>query len=188
MPKLITLYDLEAGIVDLDVPHGDALATIATALGRWQDEIHRLTASMNALHSRGIYLDPDNQPVVPTWSERKQNGRHVAWYLVWPRPYARRTGCPRRQYVRAAQVEATRAKVKRTLEYANLAAWCVRTLKRRDQVRQELDQLIQKHGLAPAKLPLRDDQDHAQPDNGVGTKASDQDALVPIPADQDQEH
>jgi hypothetical protein len=106
---------------------------------------------------------------VPGWSERKKNGRHVAWYLVWPRAYARRTGCPRRQYIRADQVEATREKVKRTLEYANLAVWRARALRQRDQVGQELDKLIEKHGLAPVIPAWRDDDDldDAQPDDGM---------------------
>jgi hypothetical protein len=169
MPKVIDLYDLDANIVTIDVPHGDALTTIATALGRWQADVQRLNASMDALQSRGVYLDPDGAAVVPGWSERKKNGRHVAWYLVWPRSYARLTGCPRRQYVRANLVEATREKVKRTLEYANLAAWRARVLRQRDQVGQELDKLIEKHGLAPVIPPWRDDDDDARPDDEMVT-------------------
>ncbi len=141
----------------IDVPHGDTLTTIASALGRWQAEALRLDAEMVELCNSGpgVYLDPDGKPVVPGWYERKRkdDGRHIAWYLIWPHKHARRTGCKRRQYLRAAEVEAARGKAARTREYADLAAQRARLEARIERLGRGLEDLVAEHGLVTNAPP-----------------------------------
>jgi hypothetical protein len=134
----------------IDVPHGDVLTALAVALGRWQVEVRRLDADLAGLRGGlGVYLDQGGAAVMPGWYERKkQDGRHVAWYLIWPHKHAQRTGCKRRQYVRAAEVEATRSKVARTREYRDLAAQRARLEARIDRLGRGLAGLVEEHGLA----------------------------------------
>ena len=156
--KMVTGFDFSARVVTIDVPHGDLLTALATALAEWQSKTRYLDASMAVLRGGpGVFLDPDGKPVIPGWWERKANGRHVAWYLVWPRAHARRTGCNRRQYVKAAEVEETRVKVARTLEYANFAAWRERVDKQMDQVGRALGGIVEKFEMVTAPARRRDD-------------------------------
>jgi len=149
MDKIINIYDLDTGSAAIDAPHGDTLIACATALARWQEQVGRLEASIAKLRAQGIYLDPDGKAVVPGWYERKkQDGQHVAWYLIWPHKHARRTGCKRRQYVRAAEVEATRARAERTREYRDLAARRKMLLTRIDRLGWDLANLAERHELA----------------------------------------
>lgn len=115
-----------------DVPHGDLLARAGRELVYWQEKIDRLGDQMATLEAARIFLDDDGDPVVPGWWQRKEDGHHKAWYLVWPAKYARRSGRKRRQYVKAADYEATRATVARTLDYANLKA-------RRDRLARQIE-------------------------------------------------
>ena len=146
MNNLVTGLDLEIGAVTIDVPYGDLLAKAGAALARWQEEVGRLQKEMAGLQKAGIFLDEDGEPVVPGWWERKEKGQHIAWYLVWPQKYARRTGNKRRQYVKAADYKATRVKVERTLEYANLKATRDRLASQIEQVGQALAKLADRLG------------------------------------------
>ena len=156
--KMVTGFDFSARVVTIDVPHGDLLTALATALAEWQSKTRYLDASMAVLRGGpGVFLDPDGKPVIPGWWERKANGRHVAWYLVWPRAHARRTGCNRRQYVKAAEVEETRVKVARTLEYANLAARRKKVAGQMAQVGQALAGIVEKFEMVTTPARRRDD-------------------------------
>jgi hypothetical protein len=104
----------------MNIPHADLLAHIETGLGTFQDRMNNLDAQLADLRAQGVFLDPDDQPVVPGWSERKENGRHVAWVLVWPTAYVNATGSKRRQYVGKADLEELRARTERTRKYDGL--------------------------------------------------------------------
>jgi hypothetical protein len=105
----------------MNIPHADLLARIETGLGTLQDCMDNLDAQLSDLRAQGVFLDPDDQPVVPGWSERKEkNGRHVAWVLVWPTAYTKATGSKRRQYVGKADLEELRARTERTRKYDGL--------------------------------------------------------------------
>ncbi len=170
--KVVTGFDLDIGIVTIDVPHGDALITLAAALGDWQARADRLAAGMAELRddAPGVYLDPDGTPVVPGWYERKDGDRHVAWYLIWSHAHSRATGCKRRQYVRAAEVEAVRVKVARTIEYRDLAARRDALQTRIARLGRELAGLVEDHGLVtkPARQAARTVT--TRRDNGMATK------------------
>ena len=155
--KVVTGFDFSVGVATIDVPHGDTLTALATALARWESKARHLDADMAVLRGHGVFLDPDGAPVVPGWWERKANGRHKAWYLVWPRAHARRTGCNRRQYVKAAEVEETRVKVARTLEYANLAARRKKVAGQMAQVGQALAGIVEKFEMVTAPARRHDD-------------------------------
>ena len=143
---MVTNLDLESRTVTINVPHGELLARAGASLGRWQEEVDRLTEEMARLQKTGVFLDDDDNPVVPGWWERKERGHHIAWYLVWPAKYARRSGRKRREYVKAADYEATKAKVERTLEYANLKARRDRLSRELEQAGQELTRLVERYG------------------------------------------
>jgi hypothetical protein len=144
MAKVVTSFDFDVGIVTIEVPQGDLLVAIGAALGRWGDEARRLAADMARLRGDGVFLDEDGEPVVPGWWERKDKGRHVAWYLVWSHEYARQAGRKRREYVRAGDYEATKVKVERTLEYANLKARHDKVTAQIERAGQELRKLVER--------------------------------------------
>lgn len=100
--------------------HADLLARIEAGLAALQGRLDGLDARLADLCAQGVFLDPENLPVVPGWSERKENGRHIAWVLVWPTAFANATGSKRRQYVGKADLEDLRARTERTQEYARL--------------------------------------------------------------------
>ncbi len=104
----------------MNIPHADLLLRIEAGLAALQDRMNSLDAQLAVLRAQGVFLDPDDQPVVPGWSERKENGRHVAWVLVWPTAYTKATGSKRRQYVGKADLEELRARTERTQDYARL--------------------------------------------------------------------
>ncbi len=188
--KVVTGFDFSARVVTIDVPHGDLLTALATALSNWHDRTRRLDADMAVLCGHGVFLDPDGGAVVPGWWERKRDGRHVAWYLVWSHKHARKTGCKRRQYVKAARVEATRAKVARTLEYANLAAWREEVADQMDQVGRALAGIVEKFEMVTTPARRHDDlgttdgmmTKPAALGNDLGTTGPDS-AMVPKAAD-----
>ena len=156
--KMVTGFDFSARVVTIDVPHGDLLTALATALAEWESKARHLDASMAVLRGGpGVFLDPDGKPVIPGWWERKANGRHVAWYLVWPHKHARKTGCKRRQYVRTAEVEETRVKVARTLEYANFAARREKVAGQMEQVGRALGGIVEKFEMVTTPARRRDD-------------------------------
>ena len=134
--SLVTASELKTRTVTIDVPHGELLVRAAAALGSWQEEAERLKAEMAKLEETGIFLDDNGDPVVPGWWERKESGHHIAWYLVWPAKYARRAKRKRRQYVKAADYEKTKAQAQRTLEYASLKL-------KHDRLTQQVEQLGQ---------------------------------------------
>lgn len=129
-----------------DVPFADLLTRAAAELLHWQEEVERLSAEMASLQRGNVYLDNDGKPVVPGWWERKESGHHKAWYLVWPSEYARQSGRKRREYVRSGDLEATRATVGRTLEYANLEARQDKLNRQLEAAGRELARLADKYG------------------------------------------
>ena len=74
--RLVTASDLETRTVTIDVPHGQLLARVGASLGRWQEQVDQLLAEMAKLQEAGIFLDETDNPVVPGWWERKENGHH----------------------------------------------------------------------------------------------------------------
>jgi hypothetical protein len=157
----------------IDVPHGDVLTALAVALGRWQAEVRRLDADLAGLRGGlGVYLDQGGAAVMPGWYERKKDGRHVAWYLIWPHKHARRTGCKRRQYVRAAEVEATRSKAARTGEYRDLAARRARLEGRIAEMGRGLAGLVEEHGLVTKTARLAGESVTTQPDDEMATRTA----------------
>jgi hypothetical protein len=67
-------------------------------------------------------LSREGKPVVPTWWERKDEGRTVGWYLNWPTWYAQQEAGKQRwrEYIRKEHLEETRAKVERSKQYVTL--------------------------------------------------------------------
>lgn len=118
--KMVTGLELARGEAALDLPFGDILAQIGAALTRLQLEIEALATRIEAIKSQGVFLNEDGAPVVPSWWERKQDGRDAGWYLIWPADYAKRAGRKRREPISAADYQAARAKVWRTLTLAKL--------------------------------------------------------------------
>lgn len=103
------------------LPHADLLTRAKTGLANWQYHVDRLARQLEDLRQAGVYLDPDGQPVVPSWTERTNgDGQHVAWYLVWPSSYVAATGHKRREYINKKRYEWVKANVERTREYMNL--------------------------------------------------------------------
>lgn len=145
MSQVVTAIQLETGAVTIDTPGGDILARAGSGLFRWQEQTELLAREMAKLQEAGIFLDPEGSPVVPGWWQRQEDGQHVAWYLVWPAGYARRAGLKRRQYVKAAEYEATRAKVERTLEYSSLKQSYDRLVRETEQAVQELARLVERY-------------------------------------------
>jgi hypothetical protein len=94
---VVTGLQLETGMATIDTPHSELLARAAAALARWQHKAEQAEKEMAQLKAAGVFLDDDGEPVVPTWWERQDRDYR---YLVWPTAYARRTGTPRRQYIR----------------------------------------------------------------------------------------
>lgn len=173
--KVVTGFDFDVGIVTIDVPHGETLTALCTALGRWNDQVRHLDASMAVLRGGpGVFLGPDGEAVVPGWWERKANGRHVAWYLVWSHAHTRRTGCKRRQYVKAAEVGETRVKVQRTREYRDLAARREKLQAQIDQVGQALARITERYGMETKTTRRGDDSVTTPSDGRMETKPADQ--------------
>jgi len=143
--RVVTSFQLETRAVTIGVPHGDLLAKVGVSLGRWQEEVDRLSGDMSGLQSDGVFLDGDNA-VVPGWWERKEDGHHKAWYLVWPAEYARRSGRKRREYVRRDDLEMTRAMVQRSLEYASLKVRADRLTQQIEAVGFDLTRLAARYG------------------------------------------
>jgi len=98
----------------------ERLRRIEAGLTGVQERIDGIDAQLADLQSQGVFLDPDGQPVVPGWSERTENGRHVAWILVWPTAYSEATGAKRRQYVNKRDLDGMRATTERTQSYEAL--------------------------------------------------------------------
>lgn len=146
MARDVTGLELEMRTVTIDVPHADLLVEIGKVLARWQEEIDRLSGEMARLQDAGVFLDENGTPVVPGWWERKENGHHAAWYLVWPRRYVRKTGRKRRQYVKVSDYEPTKAKVQRTLEYAELQLRLNRLTRQIEETGQDLTKLAERYG------------------------------------------
>ncbi len=168
--KVVTGFDFDISIVTIDVPHGDLLTALATTLGRWQDAARRLDGDMAVLRGHGVFLDPDGRAVVPGWWERTANGRHVAWYMVWSRKHARRTGCNRRQYVKAAKVEGARARARRTQEYRDLAAQRERVETQIARMGRELARIVEEFGMVTKKKDDIMASITTQPDDGMVTR------------------
>jgi hypothetical protein len=148
--RLVTSLDLETRTVTIDVPHGELLANAGASLGHWQEQVDRLKGELAELQEAGIFLDEADNPLVPGWWERKENGHHIAWYLVWPAKYARSehakiAGRKRRQYVKESDYEATKAQVQRTLEYANLKSRHDTLARNIEQAGRDLAKLVEKY-------------------------------------------
>lgn len=141
----MTGLQLETRTVTIGVPHGDLLAKVGASLGRWQEEVDHLFGQMAGLQSEGVFLDGD-AAVVPGWWERKEDGHHKAWYLVWPAEYARCAGRKRREYVRRDDLETTRATVQRSLEYASLKVRADRLTQQIEAVGFDLSRLAERYG------------------------------------------
>jgi hypothetical protein len=101
-------------------PHADLLQRIGAGLATLQARLDKLDGQLAGLREAGVFLDASGAAVVPSWSERKEDGRHIGWVLVWPSNYAEEAGVSRRKYVSKSDLEATRARTERTKEYARL--------------------------------------------------------------------
>jgi len=111
-----------------------------------QQQVEQLEEEMIRLQEAGIFLDEESSPVVPGWWEKKENDQHVAWYIVWPTGYARKAGIKRRQYIKPADYEATKAKAQRTLEYASLKLRRDKLAGQIERAGQELAGMAEKYG------------------------------------------
>lgn len=118
--KVVTGLELVRGKAILNLPFGDVLAKIGAKLTRLQLEADALETKLEAIKSQGVFLDEDGAPVVPSWWERKQDGRDAGWYLIWPADYAKRAGRKRREPIKSTDYQVARAKVWRTLTFAKL--------------------------------------------------------------------
>lgn len=142
MRRRVTGLELEQGAVVLDVPHGDLLARLGATLAHWRAESQRLMQKMGELEALGLFLDASGEPVVPSWWEHKEDGRHVGWYLVWPAEYAKRAGRKQREPVKASNYEAARKKVWRTTNYIQLKTRRDALITRVEAVGHELSRLV----------------------------------------------
>jgi hypothetical protein len=102
------------------IPHTDLLQRIGAGLATLQARLDTLDAQLADLREAGVWLDASGAAVVPGWSERKEDGRHIGWVLVWPSNYAEEAGVSRRKYVSKSDLEATRARTERTKRYATV--------------------------------------------------------------------
>ena len=110
----------ETNWVSDEIPYADKLNEVIREMLSLQNCIDFVSEEMASLCDAGVFLDGDCQPVIPSLSERKENGRVVGHVRVWPAAYARAAGVKRRKYVRKGDVGQVRARIERTQEYDRL--------------------------------------------------------------------
>jgi hypothetical protein len=105
-----------------DIPCNDLLNRIIAGLDSIQKVIDTIDEELSTLRDAGVFLSREGKPVVPTWWERKDEGRTVGWYLNWPTWYAQQEAGKQRwrEYIRKEHLEETRAKVERSKQYVTL--------------------------------------------------------------------
>ena len=137
--------------MQFDTPHEKQLTEIRELLIHWQARTDMLGDQIADLLHQGVY-HYEGTPVIPGWWDRKDNGRTIAKYLVWPTAYAESTDTKRREYIRKEDIDSTQATINRTRKYQKLRDEYHSLQARLDQIGRELDRILTRHTSSQSNL------------------------------------